>query len=309
MVVGRYLGKGADVVGGKRSVACAWPGLRRHAGREHRGPRAAGASAADFLPWVGAVARAKGPERTSRLRKKGVSGEGLLAAAMSLSDACRAVRPPVEGPGNGACDVRSGLAAPAYAASAWGAGVSAVAWPSAPGCRLSPRGNQQGPCGPDLGSSPPSSSTRRPTRLMRIGPDRADGAGAPARVLRHVGVRGAHGPHATCRSPCAHPGMETAFARSSTGTASRSATPASTRKSTSRRCGSPSAHGPGTPAWPPFPCPSERVSPRGPSRSGAWRWRAGPHNLSRAARGSLPPRGGPLRLLMFSEKVRSNWPA
>ena len=35
------------------------------------------------------------------------------------------------------------------------------AWPSAPGCRLSPQGSRQGPCGPDLGSA--SSGTRPPS--------------------------------------------------------------------------------------------------------------------------------------------------
>ncbi len=47
--------------------------------------------------------------------------------AMSLSDALSGSVTAYGGPGHGACDVRSGLAAPGYAASiAWGAGVSAV---------------------------------------------------------------------------------------------------------------------------------------------------------------------------------------
>ena len=47
--------------------------------------------------------------------------------AMSLSDALPGGLAACGGPGLGACDGRSGLAAPAYAASiAWGAGVSAV---------------------------------------------------------------------------------------------------------------------------------------------------------------------------------------
>ena len=47
--------------------------------------------------------------------------------AMSLSEALPGRLTACGGLGLGACDVRSGLAAPAYAASiAWGAGVSAV---------------------------------------------------------------------------------------------------------------------------------------------------------------------------------------
>ena len=47
--------------------------------------------------------------------------------ALSLSDALPGGQTACGGLGLGACDVRSGLAAPAYAASiAWGAGVSAV---------------------------------------------------------------------------------------------------------------------------------------------------------------------------------------
>ena len=63
----------------------------------------------------------------SRLRKKGFRGDVRAAGmtAMSLSDALAGRLTAYGGPG--ACDVRSGLAAPAYVASiAWGAGVSAV---------------------------------------------------------------------------------------------------------------------------------------------------------------------------------------
>ena len=51
--------------------------------------------------------------------------------AMSLSDALPGGLTARGGPGLGACDVRSGLAAPAYAASvACGAGVSEVSNPA-----------------------------------------------------------------------------------------------------------------------------------------------------------------------------------
>ena len=47
--------------------------------------------------------------------------------ALSLSDALSGGVAACGAPGLGACDVRSGLEAPGYAASAaWGAGVSAV---------------------------------------------------------------------------------------------------------------------------------------------------------------------------------------
>ena len=69
----------------------------------------------------------------SRLRKQGFRG-GLRTVGrtmMFLSDAWRVVSRPVGGPGLGACDVRSSLAAPAYVASvACGAGVSAVISPA-----------------------------------------------------------------------------------------------------------------------------------------------------------------------------------
>ena len=82
-VVGRYLGKGADVVGGTNVLSLV-PGqdfarVTQDGNIEGRDEwLTAGASAADFLPWVGAVAKgaragARAVAPTSRLRKKRVS--------------------------------------------------------------------------------------------------------------------------------------------------------------------------------------------------------------------------------------------
>ena len=64
--------------------------------------------------------------------------------ALSLSNALSGGMTACGGPRLGACDLRSGLAAPGYAASiAWGlASQQSSAWPSAPGYRLSPRGSR-----------------------------------------------------------------------------------------------------------------------------------------------------------------------
>ena len=60
------------------------------------------------------------------MRKKG-NVRATDMTALSLSNALSGGATACGGPRLGACDLRSGLAAPGYAASiAWGAGVSAV---------------------------------------------------------------------------------------------------------------------------------------------------------------------------------------